>query len=451
MTIPGSHPRSAMLERLTLSAALLCLVWAPLAQGSTFGWGQSGLILLGALTWALLGLTFIWTRSPVPAPIWRWAAWLLLGWIWLSVTWSPDTQEAIRWAGSWSALLGAALAVERTARTPGRRSAVMGTLALTAGLAVASAVLQLRGIRLPGFTTLDPRQLSGPYFNPSHFSGFLIGSAALLTSLLVLQPYRTRLARLWSLPVLIVLVGLEFVNLHTDSSSIPAVLLATALPLLALIWTRSRAVGLILTVLALAAGVGVITLFFTPQGQALFAREQTRIGIHRDWSSFLKQRRAVWHYGEAMVRAQPLHGVGIGQFQNEAARYRREERKVGSSMDSAGVNYAHNDALQMASELGLPGAVLFAAVLLLPLFARQKAPSSLQRPSARFPGGFARLTWWSALPPLLLAGLYDAHLTAIPGTAAGMLALAALATGSALRPEPSVTEPEVSGQTAVST
>lgn len=78
-------------------------------------------------------------------------------------------------------------------------------------------------------------------------------------------------------------------------------------------------------------------------------------------------------------------------------------------MDRAAINYAHSDALQLSSEFGLPEAVLFLPLLL---------------PAVRRGAGFGWRVWWSVLPTLLLAGLYDAHLTAIPGTFAGVLALA---------------------------
>ncbi len=411
---PGDRAASSfhrpLVRHAALAALLLTLLWAPLAQGSTFGWGQSGLIILGGLTGALALLAALLEPRPPRLQRWGVCALLFLAWVWLSLLWSPQLHEATRTAGSWSAVIIAAVTAGHHARTRHERQAVILTLILAVTGALTLALLQRQGFELPGFTRLDTLTLSGPYFNSSHFSGYLIGGAALIASLILLRP------GLITAPLLALLALLEFANLHTDSSSIPAVLLATGLPLLIWIWTRSTVAGAILTALSVSAfGLGT-ALFFTPQGQALFAKEQRNIGISRDWHVFFPLRQAVWHYPLAMTRAHPLLGVGAGQFQTEAPKYRRAERQVGSGMDRAAVNYAHNDALQLTAELGLPGALLFFPLLFLPLLRR--------------PGGFSWLVWWSALPPLLFSGLYDAHLTAIPGTAAGMLTLAALAASS---------------------
>jgi len=399
-------------ERLTLILAAAVLAWAPLAQGSTFGWGETGLTLLGALnllSGAVLAI-FVPIRTALPwARLWAGVAGLLLGWIWLSVLWAPERHAAITTAGTWTAVLTAAISAACLATTRRRRTALLTVLVLTAAGAVLLAAGQRYGLVVPGFTRQDQVNLSGPFYNPSHFSGFLIGTVALSFTLLLRRPNWT------TLPLLALLIAAEAVNLHTDSSSIPAVLLATGLPLLVWIWTRSRLAGALLTALTLLGAAAVTTLFFSPQGQAVFAREQARIGLHRDWGSFLQQREAVWSYGTRMTADHPLLGTGIGQFQSQAAGYRRPERRVGSGMDRAGVNYAHDDALQISSELGFPGLLLFALLLLLPLRQRR---------------GLAARAWWAALPALLLAGIYDAHLTAIPGTAAGMLTLAALAAGN---------------------
>jgi O-antigen ligase len=422
---------ATLLERLALTLACLSLAWGPLAQGSTFGWGQSGLVLLGALTsaFALLALGvrgrlnwpgqllgWLGRSSSVPV-LWTGTALAFLLWVWASVLWAPYTAEAVRWAGVWTAVLGTGLTLLLFADSQRRQAVVLSVMVLTGAVSLGAAYLQTRGVSLPGFVAypgVGPSLVSGPYFNPSHFSGSLIALAALITSLLLFTRPHLHTALLLGL-----LAALHVLDFRTDSSSIPAVLLATAWPLLVWIWTRSRRLGAVLSVLALGGALSVGGLFFTPQGQATFAQVQATIGIHRDWGSFLLQRRAVWHYGQAMWAAHPLLGAGAGQFRSEAPRFRRPERQVGSGMDQGAVNYAHNDALQLAAELGLPGALLVAGLLVLPLF------SSKQAGVARV----AHLSWCAALPALLLSGLYDAHLTAVPGTMMLAFGLAALAVG----------------------
>lgn len=407
----NATPRERALRALALSLLILGALWAPLAHGSTYGTGQDGLIILGCLTGttALLstrGARAIGSRAPLHLDRFSAVALLLLAWTWLSVLWAAQTYDAVHSASTWTGVLLLSLSARWLPRTPQERGVITGALLSAAGLTVGLALLQRAGVELPLYARPDLSTLSGPYFNPSHLSGYLIGTAALSVTLLLHRPGWARY------PLLALLTGTEFVNLHTDSSSIPAVLLASALPVLVWVWTRNRNAGLTLTVL----GVLVFSLgaagFVTPAGQALFARVQTRVGITRPWSTFFTLRQAVWHFGIEMTRNHPLTGVGTGQFQLESPRYRRPERQVRTGMDRGSVNYAHSDALQMSAELGLPGALLFALLLLAPLRRGQSV---------------ATLAWWAACPALLFAGLYDAHLTAIPGTATGMLILAGLA------------------------
>ncbi|GHF42577.1 hypothetical protein GCM10017781_18610 [Deinococcus metalli] len=397
---------------LTLLLAGVTVAWAVLAQGSTGGWGLDGLAALGSVTVlsAVLAAS-VRGRWPTTHPAWTLAAAALLVWIWLSTTWGPDHWQALRWAGAWTAIVGAAVCVHGFADTPTRRRAVLGGVIATGAAALLLAGLQLRGVGVPGFAYYPgagPALLTGPYFNPSHFSGLLIPVAALLSSALLF----TRPG--WFTPLLLaLLVALHVADFRTDSSSIPAVLLATVLPGVVWLWRRSPRGGALLTAALLTAALGTGTYFLSPAGQAQFAARQSAIGLSNSWTRFLTGRQAVWRYGREMWAASPVTGVGVGQFVREAPRFRAEERRVGANIDRQLVNYAHNDTLQMAAETGAVGAALYWLTLLLPLTSRS--------------GRLAALTWWSALPALAFAGLYDAHLTAIPGTAAVAFTLLGLA------------------------
>lgn len=403
---------AAVLEGLALALACLTVMWGPLAQGSTFGWGLSGLVLLGCLTLAVT-LLALGTRGQVRVsnPWWLAAALAFLAWVWASTGWAPYKWEAFRWAGVWTAVIGTAACLHLLATTRGRQMAVLTVMVLTGAAALALAYLQTRGVFVPGFEYVQgagPNLVTGPYFNPSHFSGFLIPVAALVTSLILFtRPH------LHTLALVGLLVALHGLNLKTDASSIPAVLLATGLPLLVWVWTKQRVVGALLTVAALGGLCVAGVLFFTPQGQTTFARYQQQIGLHNNWAQFLEGRRAVWRYGRELAQSHPLQGVGIGNFITEAAHYRLPSRQSQSVADARLVNYAHNDTLQLAAELGWPGVALFALLLLTPFAAR----------------GWTVTTclWTAALPALALAGIYDAHMTVIPGSMLVVYALCGLA------------------------
>lgn len=400
------------LELLALAFACLTLAWGPLVQGSTSSWGMSGLILLGSSTLAMT-LVALGVRGEVrvPHPWWVLAALAFLVWVWASTTWAPYKMEAYRWAGVWTAVLGTAVSLHLLVSTRARQAAVLTALVLTAAAALALAYLQTRGVFVPGFQYYPgtgPKLVTGPYYNPSHFSGYLIPVAALLTSLILFtRPH------LHTLALAGLLVALHWMNLKTDASSIPAVLLATALPFLVWAWTKSKIVGATLSTLAVGAAVAGALFFISPQGQTLFALHKQQLGLANSWQRFVVVRKAVWRYGEEMSQQHLLKGVGIGQFFYESPQFRAPERSVGTGMDAKAVNYAHNDYLQIMSELGLVGLALFLMVALTPL----------SRPTATLPF----VLWPPALLALAFTGVYDGHLTVLPGTFLTAFALCGLA------------------------
>lgn len=399
-----------------MTLTCLTLAWGPLAQGSTFGWGFSGLTLLGCST-AMVTLLSVALRGRIYLrnPVWLAFTVLFLGWIWASTAWAPYHLEAWRWAGAWTAILGVALTLHVLATTARRQLAVVVTLLLTSGAAVGLALLQQRGITLPGFVHLPgvpDAFLTGPYYHPSHLSGYLVGSAALCgVVLLCTRPG-------WhTLPVAALAVGIQYVNLHTDSSSGPAVILAAGMPLIVWAWTKRPAVGAVLAGLSALGAALVLGLLTTPQGQQLFARFQHRIGIGQNLVTFVEIRRAVHRFAVEMWRDHPILGAGVGQWISEYQQYRHA---VGHSpilkyVDAMFVNYAHNDYLQMLAELGVVGLVLFLAVLLLNMPGRGGER-----------GNLLRLAWLAALPVYLFTALYDGHLTVVQGTALVAFALAAM-------------------------
>lgn len=409
-------------ERVALALALLTVLWGPLAQGSTPWWGQAGLTLLGlgTTTVTVLALT-VRGRLSTPHPAWLLVATLFIGWVWLSTLWAPYKLEGYRWAGVWTAILGVAVTLHLLITTRARQTVALSALVLAAALSLGLAYLQTRGFRVPGYTYYPgagPGLVTGPYFNPSHFSGYLIAVAALLTGLLLF----TRL-HLHSLVLLGLLVLLHWMNLKTDASSIPAVLLATLTPLGVWVWSKNRGVGWVLLALSVAVAAVGVSAFLSPRGQSYFSSHRQLIGLNNTWDGFLQGRRMVWRYGFEMWRDHPLEGAGSGQFLSESPRYRASAREVGNSAEGMSVNYAHNDVLQIGSELGAVGVLLFLGLLVVPLWTRR--------------AGLGTLVWYAALPPLLVSSIYDAHLSVIPGTMITAFALLALATVQTERTAPS--------------
>lgn len=413
------------LDRLALTLSCLTIVWGPLAQGSTFGWGMSGLVILGctSLATTLLAVTCR-GRMQLTNPWWVGACVAFVVWVWASTGWAADKWEAFRWAGVWTALIGTILCIHIMAISRRRQMAVLLTMVITGSAALIVAYLQTQNIFISGFKHYPGtgiRLVTGPYFNPSHFSGFLIPIAAISMSLILF----TRL-HLHTLALLSLLLFLHAMNLKTDGSSIPAVLLATGLPFLIWTWTKRRWLGAILTAIAISTAISGVIFLTQPQGQIMFDTYKGYIGLSKDWKRFLTARQAVWRYGSEMLTDHPLYGTGIGQFESEAQLYRAPERMLKTGMDRAAVNYAHNDVLQIGSELGGIGIVLYLLILFLPFSLRGSH--------------IGLLIWISVLISTGLSSIYDAHITAIPGTGLFVLTCCGLA---AWKPLDAATKKEV--------
>lgn len=68
-------------------------------------------------------------------------------------------------------------------------------------------------------------------------------------------------------------------------------------------------------------------------------------------------RLELWHAGWKMVKTHPIMGVGLGNFKAEVASY----ATPGLDLDFI----AHNTYVEMAAELGVPGLLMFLAIIFL--------------------------------------------------------------------------------------
>lgn len=293
-------------------------------------------------------------------------------------------------------------------------------------LSLGVGYLQQRGIQVSLYQRIQGPFLTGPFYNPSHFAGYLIAVAGVASAL-----FFTLRRSLLSPLMLAVVAATLYIVLPTDSSSTPAVFLT--LPLAFLLWLAIRFPrwGVGVGLLALIASSAVAYSFFTPNGQQIFAQYKGVFGLSNSWSGFLDGRTNVWDYGVRMARDHALEGVGIGQFGSVSPAYRREFSSTGSVVDNLFVNYAHNDLLQIVSETGFIGLACWGLIVLSILLRRGANHSTY--------------AFWVALLGLMFAGLYDAHLTAIPGTLAVVWALS----GAAARGTRSLPSPQVAPLEAV--
>jgi hypothetical protein len=136
-----------------------------------------------------------------------------------------------------------------------------------------------------------------------------------------------------------------------------------------------------------------------------------RGGANMAMNAALAYRLDLWNAGSRMIRDYPLTGVGIGQFPPYSSRYRGPGE---GGLPPAPEN-AHNNLLQIAAELGLPGLaafLLWVAFGTAPLFRRWQTGEADRLDAALLTGIVAfALTWLPGHPLLLPAGAFPFWLT----------------------------------------
>lgn len=387
---------------------LVTVLYAPVAQGSLYPWSLFGLRSLVALTLALAGLSVaLRGRLELPPP---WVTATYSGFLALyavSAAVSPNafgTQQALVTTLVHAAGFPLAVILVRGKR---RRNIFIATL-LTAALAMAVyGLLQLLGYGVTP-TMFDPLPpVSSFYYNRIHYAGFLdLAAPTALALLLFGSRWYARLTGGLLALLLYLNLGLSF----SDAGWV-----ATGLVTLALlgVWVASaprklKGIRMALVSLMFLTGVtGLGTfLYFSPglSGSYLDKLSSLR-GVTPEGEPItagLGNFYARLHIYDAtlnIIREQPLTGAGPGNFIYALTEWRPPTAtEVRSAHLHRFVNYAHNDYLQIASEAGVPAALLFTLFWFAVLGASRGPPSPLT--GLRF-----------GLVALLLHGLVDGNLT----------------------------------------
>jgi hypothetical protein len=182
-----------------------------------------------------------------------------------------------------------------------------------------------------------------PEWSPAGDPNYFTASAVLcLPIAFYLFAYsRKRFDRLFAAACMLPIIGAVLVD--ASRGGLVAIIAAGAV-----IFLRSR--GRRGLFLALAGALGLV-LLLSPASpvRRLLHPKPGDIAAAND-------RLELWSAGLRMVEAHPLTGIGLGNFEAEVPRY----LAPGQHIDFI----AHNTYIEMAAELGLPGLVLFLAILL---------------------------------------------------------------------------------------
>lgn len=289
------------------------------------------------IAFALLVFGRVARARPIGLDGWRGAALLgLVGWAWLSMTWSIEPAESRSVALELAKLAAIYLTVVNLANTP-RRVGVLAGAVVLASLAPSLGAIDRWHAGVDLVDGYRARWL-GVYADPNHLAMSLV---AILPVAIALTSARR------SIPVRLMggaaaVLAVSAIALTHSRGGVLGLALALAL------WAvtggnRTRS-------LAAVAAVAVGLALFAPRSfwtrtESIAAYEADASALGRTWA---------WEVAAAIGRDRPLTGVGAGGFRHAWSEYAPPAARGVSLV-------AHNVFLAQLGDLGLVGFALFLA------------------------------------------------------------------------------------------
>lgn len=318
--------------------------------------------LLIAVSWLAKVSTTTDARNDFLAahPVFAYVLGLFLGFTALSLTWAEDAAAGrtslMRYA--LNAILF--LIVYTAVRTPKQFAWTIG--AYIGGASIAAAY----GLLFPPQDTAyyDVSRVGGTLGDPNELAAVLV-PGMILAAAFAITLKRAPLIRVMAAVASVLCAAGVFVTLSRGG------LIATVFALLVSLFVagRWRVQALLLTLLV-ALG-GFVYFGYVASEDAVERVTQVEGG---------SGRTDLWTVGLRMVEAEPVHGVGAGNFQAASVHYllepgvlRRDEFIVDNPKS------AHNTYLQVLAELGFVGLALFLSILLFSLFCMLRAARIFER------------------------------------------------------------------------
>jgi O-antigen ligase len=297
-------------------------------------------------------------------PVFSYALGLLVGFAALSLTWAEDPAAGRTDLMRLALNLILFLIVYTAVRTPKQFVWVIG--AYVTGAAVSAAYGLLRPPQDVAY--YDVSRVGGTLGDPNELASVLVPGMILAAGLAIALK-RAPLLRIACLVASALCAAGVFLSLSRGG------LIATAVALLVALLVAGRwRVQALLLVLLVACG-GLFYYGFVASEDAVDRVTRVEGGTGRS---------DLWTIGWRMVEAEPVGGVGIGNFQTASIHYllepgalQRDEFIVDEPKS------AHNSYLQMLAELGVIGATLFISIILFALLCMLRAARIFDRMGER--------------------------------------------------------------------
>jgi O-antigen ligase len=270
-----------------------------------------------------------------------------IGWSLLSTTWATDTSTAIDSTVRYALNVVLFLIIFTAIRTPRELGWMM--LAFVGGVAIATA----HGIASPPDPALMGR-LGSNTLDPNELAAVLVSGIALSVGVMVLYR-RSPLIQLGA--AMIAVFALVGVWLTVSRGGLIA--LAVAVVAAVLLAGRWRPMALIFACLLAFVTYAYFTAVASPEARARITsptRGQTVIE---------EGRTTIWQVAWRAFEANPVEGVGAGNFQQASVHYLLRPGTLVRSDEIIGdkPKVVHNSYLEAAAELGAVGFLLFALIV----------------------------------------------------------------------------------------
>jgi tetratricopeptide (TPR) repeat protein/O-antigen ligase len=352
------------LDVLIEGGILALLLFAPLPYGAVDLWAvsvvEAGVLVLVVLTGIrmLVEGEITLRRTPV---LWPGLVMVALGLLQLAVGSSVNAHATRVSVQLCAAYVGFLLVLTTHLVTPARVRRLLWSVVLAGGLLAALGIANRVGGRMltPWFPPDFPEErLISTFVNPNHQALYFVIVLFIAAGLLL----RPRSNRRPASPQPIARGYMPSVGRAARILCLLAVITGAAV---ALVLTFSRGgfgglaaglVVLLVTILrgrslataAVAGGAALVALAVVVQfaGATWLVERFSTLGRE----PFADYRFAVWERTIQMVGDAPALGVGLGAYQDAFPRY----RPPGIVPDKV-IDYAHNDYVQLAAEVGIPG------------------------------------------------------------------------------------------------
>ena len=261
------------------------------------------------------------------------------------VPWRPEVASALRLlAGCGLFVMAAAVAAQDRSRVHGTARILVAAIAGVAALNV-NRFVEVALRHGPDFwaAAAEAHQTLRISSTIPDVNAVAALFALALPVLVMLAATARRGARLWIAAAVLVVAGLWLTGSRAGMSGAAAAVVGYGV----LQAVRAPKRDAILAALAVLVAIIAATALVYPRPE-----------IHARASDAWNIRRELARVSLRMVTESPLSGVGVGRFRDESARLATPGlRRYYSQAD------AHNQFLQLAGELGLPGGAMFLALI----------------------------------------------------------------------------------------